>query len=336
MKSVGLDHESKAFRDKIVGTKIMSAVSESASDWESDVTGSSHAYQVTAWVKYELEGESDFYQWVSLVPFEGAENGWVCNMVLVASAPHSSAAELLEQPAKEVGDASVSAAGLPAPRALVSRDESVKIAEDYAAELLPAFKNLEVAKLESLYSAGCVFGNPDAGQPGEQKDVMMKGVKAVGLDHASKAFRDEVKGMKIMSAVTGIVDAKVPVRIIALVKVEVESCEDKKSCTGGAFYQWVVLVPSGSWHKDVWKSSGYKASAVLVAPSPASHTAELLEQPVQAVGDASVPVAALPTALALLATFASGVLVSACFFGRKEVFARLVAPSALKEPLLEA
>jgi hypothetical protein len=44
----------------------------------------------------------------------------------------------------------------------------------------------------------------------------------------------------------------------------------------------------------------------------------------------------LPTALALLATFASGVLVSACFFGRKEVFARLVAPSALKEPLLEA
>jgi hypothetical protein len=313
-------------------------------------------------VKIEVEGESDFYHWVTLVPFEGAENGWTCNMLLVAPAPHSS--ELVEQPAKEVGDASVSAAALPAPPALAftaataaetskdeavkpgwSRDDAVKVAEDYAAELLPAFKELDVAKLEGLYTPGCVFGNPDAGEPGEQKDVIMKGMKSVGLDHASKAFRDEVKAMKIMSAITGILDAKVPVRIIALVKVEVESCEDKKSCKGGAFYQWVVLVPSGSWHGETswlypqdnkYKQGSYKAAAVLVAPAPASRTAELLEQPVQAVGDASVPVAALPASLALLATFASGVLVSGCFFGRKEIFARITAPSALKVPLLEA
>jgi ketosteroid isomerase-like protein len=322
MKSVGLDHESKAFRDKIVGMKIMSAVSESAPDWESDVTGAKHAMQVTAWVKVEMEGQSDFYQWAVLVPFEGAENGWTATAVLASPDPVSHSTEFLEQPSKEVADASASIPALPAPRVLASRDDAVKIAEAYAAEWLPAFKKLD-AKLEGLYSADCVFGSPDKTEG--QKDVLTKGMKSVGLDHASDAFRDEVKGMEIVSAVSGITapaPSGVPVRITALVKVEAGK---------DTFYQWAVLVPSGSWHGDVWKSSGWVAAAILAAPTPASRTAELLEQP---RGDASVSVAALPASLALLATFASGVLVSGCFFGRKEVFARLTAPRALREPLL--
>jgi ketosteroid isomerase-like protein len=322
MTSVGLDHESKI----IVGMKIISAVAVSKADWESDVTGAKHAIQVTAWVKVEVEGQSDFYQWVTLVPFEGAENGWSCNMVLMSPAPVSDSTEFLAQPVKEVADASVSVPAVPAPRVLASRDDAVKIAEAYVADWLPAFKKLDVAKLEGMYSADCVFGNPDAGKSAQQKDVLMKGMKSAGVDQASKAFGDEVKAMNILSAVTGIVDAGVPVRVTALVKVEMEKGDD--------FYSWSVLVPSGSWHGDVWKSTGWVSAAVLAAPTPVSPTAELLEQPVQAVSDASVSVAALPASLVLLATFASGVLVSGCFFGRKEVFARLTAPSALREPLL--
>jgi hypothetical protein len=301
--------------------KIMSAVNEKTADWESDVTGATHGIQVTALVKFEVMGESDFYQWVVLVPFEGAENGWTCTMVLVSPAPVSPSAEL-EKPVKDVGDARVSVATLPAPLALVSRSDPLKIAEAYVADLLVAFKK---GDLDKLYTADCVFGNPDAGEPAEQKDVLMMGMKSVGLDHLSKAEREEIKAMKIVSAVTGVVDAKIPVRVVALVKVEVGTCHYKGTCHEGAFYQWVTLVPS---------ANGYASAAVLVAPTPASPSAELLEQPVQAVGDASVPGAAMPAALALLASFASGLLVSGCFLGRKEVFARIMAPTALQEPLL--
>merc|ERR1712196_67263 len=147
-----------------------------------------------------VTGEADLYQWVVLVPFEGAENGWTCTMVLV-SPSLGSGGELLEQPMKEVGDATVSSAS-PAPLALVSRSDPLKIAEAYVADLLPAIKKGD--KFEGFYTADCVFGNPDAGKPGEQKDVLMTGVKSVGLE----AFKDEIKATKILSAVTGVVDAK--------------------------------------------------------------------------------------------------------------------------------
>jgi hypothetical protein len=175
-----------------------------------------------------------------------------------------------------------------------------------------------------LYTPECVFGNPDAGKPAEQKDVLMTGMKSVGLDHASKTFRDEVTAMKIMSAVSGQGES----RIIALVKVEMGK--------DSAFYQWVVLVPYGTWvHDDSEWKGAWTAQTVLVAPAPTSHTAELLEQPVEAVADASVAVAASPALLSPVAIFASGILLSGCIFGRKEILAKFTAPSdGLQEPLM--
>jgi hypothetical protein len=183
--------------------------------------------------------------------------------------------------------------------------DPVAIAEAFAAELLPAFKDLDVKKLEALYTPTCVFGNPDAGEAGQQEDVLMTGMKKVGLDHASKAFRDEVKAMKVMSAVEGVGQDK----IIAWVKVEVDDCQHKKSCKDSAFYHWTTLVPSEK------TSSGWATASVLMSSAPVSSTAELLEQP---LGNAM-----LPGPLALVATFASGVFLSGCFLGRKEIVAKL-------------
>jgi hypothetical protein len=331
IKSVGLDHESKAFREKVAAMKIMSAVTVQAEDWESDVTGSSHGIRVIAWMKVEVDGEEPLYQWVVLVPFEGAENGWTCNTALLSPAPASTSADLLEQPVK-AARVSPSIAGF-------SSAGAEKIVETYLAELLPAFKNEELEKLDDLYSPECVFGNPDAGEPSQQKEVLMKGIKSVGLEDASKAFRDEVKSMKVMSAVFGQGDS----RILAMVKVEVESCENKKTCKdGSAFYQWVVLVPKGHWDAktdSVWikDGCGWTSSTVLMSPAPVAATAELMELP---ASDAGAPAAAVPASsgrAALVGAFAGGVLLATCFFRRKELgIARLSGPSGLQEPLLIA
>jgi hypothetical protein len=341
LKSAGLDHGNKEFRENLAGVTIMSAVTQKTADWESDVTGSTHGIQVTAWAKVELKGEKSFYQWLVLTPFEGAENGWTCTMLLVSPSPVSPKAEFLEQPGKAVDDTSVSLAASPAPLAFVSRADPVKIVEAYMDKFVPAFKSGDAEKLETFYTSYCVFGNPDAGESAQQKDVLIMGMKSVGLDQTSEAFRDEVKAVKVLSAMSAILDENIPLRITAYVKVEVETCELKGSCKSGAFYQYVVLVPVTSWTKwtDTYGSGdlhldGWKSAAVLMAPSPASPKTELLAQPVAAVGDASVSAPASLTALALVATFASGVLVSGCFFGRKELFAKLMAPSGLREPLL--
>jgi hypothetical protein len=191
--------------------------------------------------------------------------------------------------------------------------DPIAIAEKYVDELLPAFKNLDEAKLKELYSPHCIFGNP---VPGEQKDVLMTGLKTVynNKEMTDKAFRDKIEAMKIMSAVHETSEGG---RITAWVKVEVKGEE--------AFYQWVVLVP----FKDSWISS-----TVLMSSAPVSSTAELVEQPVQTVGDAEVSVAAWPASVALVAAFASGLLLPACFFGRKELSGRLMALRGRQEPLL--
>jgi ketosteroid isomerase-like protein len=311
IKSVGLEHDSKEFREKIVAMKILSAVKVKADDWESDLTGSNHAIRVTAWVAIEVDGEEPFYHWVVLVPFEGAKNGWTCQTVLMSPGPTSATTELLEQPAEAARDASLETSSR---SALVSSGgDAVKIAEAFAAEFVPAFKDLDLSKLDRFYTPECVFGNPEAGKDAQQKEVLMTGMKSLTW---TKDIADDVKGMKVISAVSGQGES----RIIALVEVEGEK--------GSAYYQWVVLVPfKGAW----------TCQTVLASPKPVSHTAELLEQPVQAVGDASVSAAALPGALPAslgpVAIFASGVLLSGCIFSRKALLAKL-SPSALQEPLL--
>jgi len=107
----------------------------------------------------------------------------------------------------------------------------------------------------------------------------------------------------------------------AWVKLEGNSDED-------TIYQWVVLVPFEG------AANGWTCTTVLRSSAPVSHSAELLAQPVGTAGDARVSKAALPPSVTLAATFASGVLLSGCFFGRKELYAKLMAPSGLREPLL--
>ena len=79
--------------------------------------------------------------------------------------------------------------------------DPVKVAQTYVEEMIPAFKALDVVTMERLFSVHCVFGNPDAGEPGQQADTLMMGLKSAGLDHGNKEFREKLAGITIMSAV---------------------------------------------------------------------------------------------------------------------------------------
>jgi hypothetical protein len=218
--------------------------------------------------------------------------------------------------------------------------DPVKIASAYFAELLPAYRTADEAKLTGLFTPDCVFGDPDAGKflypdASNHKDVLAIGMKSVGMDHTDKDFREKVIAMTVMSAVskvdadweTDLTGTKHPIRVTAWVKVEVLG--------GLGFYQWAVLTQFEG------AENGWTCMTVLKSPAPvdfktpvaavAATAADLLEQPVKAVGDAGV---STPAPQALVATFACGVLLSGCFFGRKELFARFMAPTGLQEPLL--
>jgi hypothetical protein len=185
----------------------------------------------------------------------------------------------------------------------------VASAEGYAAELLPAFKNLDQAKLEELYAPSCIFGTPYAGEAGEQKDVLMKGLaNDAWVTHPTKEFREAVKGIKVLAA-NQIED---PDQITAWMQIEAGK---------DTWYQWMVLQPSKK------ASNGWTCISVLLSPAPGTY--ELVEMPVD-----PLPANAVPGSLALVATFASGLLVSGCVFGRKELYARFMAPTDLQAPLL--
>jgi hypothetical protein len=213
----------------------------------------------------------------------------------------------------------------------------VKIVESWIEQALPAMKSLDHSVLMGLYSQDCVFGSSKAGEPEEQKDVLMMGLKNAGFEHASTASRDSVKAMKVMSAVpeigedgleTPLAGVTIPVRITAWVKVEMGDCPYKGECKGD-FYVWMIFVPfEGAEH------TGWTCTAVLTSPSPAvedlvERPAELMAEPAKAAGVASVP-----ALVALGAAFASGALLSGYLFGQKELFTKLMAPRSLREPLL--
>jgi hypothetical protein len=210
----------------------------------------------------------------------------------------------------------------------------VKIVESFLADMLPAAKSKDWSVLEGLFTTDAVFGNTGAGKPHEQKEVLETGLKKVGVPD----WYGSIKSMKVMSAVpeigadgleTPIAGVKVPVKVTAWVKVEMGDCPYKGTCSGD-FYQWMILVPFEGAEKVGWT-----CTALLQSPAPPGaelleQSAELMEQP--AVGNANV--SALPASVALLAAFAGGAVLSGCFFGRKEIFARLTAPQSLREPLL--
>jgi hypothetical protein len=203
--------------------------------------------------------------------------------------------------------------------------DPVVIAEGYLGDFFPAFKHQDETKLMGLLSPKCIFGDSNAGISGSQKDVLVKGMKSTQLGDESKDFLHSLKAMKVMSAVvekandweTTATGYAHPIKVTAWVKLDFGE---------SASYQWMVLVPFEG------EPNGWTCTSVLKSPAPSSSTAELLELPVNAVGDARNSVAALPGSLALVATFASGVLLSGCFFGRKELFAKLTAMQ--QKPLL--
>jgi hypothetical protein len=213
--------------------------------------------------------------------------------------------------------------------------DTMGIAEAYMAEVLAAFKASDQAKLDELYSPTCVFGDSDAGTPGEQKDVLMVGLGAAGgpgstwwsTGKDNEEFRDDIVGIKVMS----VNQITAPPQITVWAKVEV------KKGKWDDFYQWVTLVPKcieNTWFDCKGDDKKWLASSVLLSAAPASaSTAELLEQPGTA-GDASDPVTALPGPLAFVATFASGAILSGLVCGRKEILSKLMAPKGLQEPLL--
>jgi hypothetical protein len=193
------------------------------------------------------------------------------------------------------------------------------LAKGYCEDLWPAFKTANAAKLEGLYVPTCVFGSPVAGEAGVQKESLMNGVGSI-KPMMSKEFRDSLTGFTVMSAVvdyagdweTSVTGYTHPIKVTAWVKVETGKT---------AFYQWMVIVPFEG------AANGWSAVAVLSAPPPGHMKSELVELP-----EDPLPANAVPGSLALVATFATGLLVSGCFFGRKELYAKFMAPK--QAPLL--
>jgi len=199
--------------------------------------------------------------------------------------------------------------------------DAVAIAKAYGDDWYPNFKTWNQAKLEGLFAPTCVFGSPVAGERGEQEESLMNGLKSTGSVYSSKEFRDSLTGFTVMSAVvedagdweTSVTGYTHPIKVTTLVKIETGKT---------AFYQWMVLVPFEG------AANGWTCVMVLSAPAPGSIKSELVEMPANPLPANE----ALPGSLALVATFASGVFLTGCLFGRKELYARFMAPK--QTPLL--